>query len=76
MWHLTTLQKRTVNPGWGHLNYKLTNKLFIVCHIGLVFCSCYPSLNTELTGEFTCIAKTFGFSCWYQEAIQVCVCDP
>ena len=44
-----------------------------MCHICLVFCSCYPSLNTELTGEFTCIAKSVGFRCWYQEAIQVCV---
>ena len=70
---LKTLQKGAVNPGWDHLNYKLRNKLFILCHIRLVFCSCYPSLNTELTGEFTCIAKSVGFSCWYQEAIQVCV---
>ena len=46
---LKTLQKGAVNSGWGHLNYKLRNKLFIVCHIRLVFCSCYPSLNTELT---------------------------
>ena len=44
-----------------------------MCHICLVFCSFYPSLNTELTGEFNCIAKSVGFSCWYQEAIQVCV---